>query len=67
MPLHYDEETGEHINVCIDCGAGPCSTFTDRCTRCQNAAAPEPEAAVCPVSGTRLIPDPWSTLRGASA
>lgn len=37
MPLEYDEETGELVNVCIDCGSGPASTFNDRCLRCHEA------------------------------
>lgn len=36
-PLEYDEATGELVNVCIDCGSGPCSTFNDRCLSCHEA------------------------------
>jgi hypothetical protein len=38
MPLIYDKEFGELVNVCIDCEDGPCSTFNDRCMRCHDAA-----------------------------
>lgn len=45
MPLIYDEEIGVLVNVCIDCGSGPCSTFNDRCLRCHDAAMLPPELA----------------------
>lgn len=44
MPLEYDEEIGELVNVCIDCGTGPCSTFNDRCLGCHEARLLPPEA-----------------------
>lgn len=48
MPLIYDEEVGVFVNVCIDCGSGPCSTFNDRCTRCHEAALLPPKLAEGP-------------------
>lgn len=49
MPLQYDEEIGELVNVCIDCGTGPVCIFNDRCTSCHDAAMLPPKLAEEPL------------------